>query len=444
MTLRAQVEHKTLQVIAEVGKIPSVSIECTGSLTDFGLDSLSILVVRETLERVHAVAFSDDTWIGFTCVDEIIDHVVESQGARTGLSAAAPLETGPFPDAIPIGAGRRMNAAGELFEDFEIGMPLTGRMNLAEAPLLKFLGDVRWAHMSALCGEPSKAILNDDGHRLYPTFYYVEMRFPRDRPMASYGENERLTAACTLHRFGGALLDGITYLLPQERGGADEIPYRSADEALAAGVPSVRLSNIFVMQFDGSEWLKKSRPANRGFRRITETAVAPETFAVMKRVQEAGTFGVPADTCFSLNEEPIHVEYDIIPDRDLNGAGLVYFANYPMFLDIAGRRALAEAKHPLPREMLDRRTLVHRKSAYLSNAGADDTIDIYVKPWLENPFVLDHGATGMEPIRLFLEYRMVRRSDGRVMIVSMAEKMIFGMPVEELPFFDELRKAGLS
>jgi hypothetical protein len=36
-----------------------------------------------------------------------------------------------------------------------------------------------------------------------------------------------------------------------------------------------------------------------------------------------------------------------VPDRDLNGAGLVYFANYPMFLDICERDVLASARRAL-------------------------------------------------------------------------------------------------
>ena len=37
----------------------------------------------------------------------------------------------------------------------QIGMPLTGRNNLAETPLLQYLGDQRWRHVSRVLDVPS-------------------------------------------------------------------------------------------------------------------------------------------------------------------------------------------------------------------------------------------------------------------------------------------------
>jgi probable biosynthetic protein (TIGR04098 family) len=57
-------------------------------------------------------------------------------------------------------------------------MPLTGRNNLAETPLLQYLGDQRWRHVSDLIGIPSRDIVDEAGERLYATFFYVEIEFP--------------------------------------------------------------------------------------------------------------------------------------------------------------------------------------------------------------------------------------------------------------------------
>jgi probable biosynthetic protein (TIGR04098 family) len=37
------------------------------------------------------------------------------------------------------------------------------------------------------------------------------------------------------------------------------------------------------------------------------------------------------------------IEHAINPDRDLNGVGLVYFANYVAFMDLAERKTLQDA-----------------------------------------------------------------------------------------------------
>jgi hypothetical protein len=46
----------------------------------------------------------------------------------------------------------------------------------------------------------------------------------------------------------------------------------------------------------------------------------------------------------------------------------------------------------------------------------------------------------MSPVRLFLDYQMFRRSDGRKIIISSAEKVIFGMTLEEAGLLDPLRE----
>jgi hypothetical protein len=58
--------------------------------------------------------------------------------------------------------------------------------------------------------------------------------------------------------------------------------------------------------------------------------------------------------------------------------------------------------------------------------------------WIKNPFAAQGPAPEMGPIRLFSNQRMYRQSDSRLMMVSTAEKLIFGTAAEELPFFSEL------
>jgi hypothetical protein len=83
---------------------------------------------------------------------------------------------------------------------------------------------------------------------------------------------------------------------------------------------------------------------------------------------------------------------------------------------------------------------VRRESAYLGNAHQSDSIDVWADAWIENPFLSGHPAPEMSPVRLFLNFQMFRRSDGRKIIVSTAEKVIFGMTLEEAGLLDSLRE----
>lgn len=416
------VAEQVKAIVAEMAKPPGVELDLTQWVTEYGVDSLALLVLRETVERTFGIHLADDVWVGFRSIGDLIDYVGAQARADTARPAPAASNGG-----MPAGPGWRLDPSGMLYDDIEIGMPMTGLNNLAESPLLKHLGDRLWTHMSALSGVPSRLLVDEDGHRLYPTFFYVEVAFPPERPMASYGENDRLAVAATLARFGGGMLDGVFYLMPPGRPQNGAPPFTGLEAAVAAGVPAVRLCTVFVKQFSGAEWLKRSRPVNPGFAQVPESAEPPDTTATVKQASTDGRFAAPGPTYVPMTDGPVRVEYRLVPDRDLNGAGLVYFANYPLFLDICEREALGSAALPLSEDHLDRRSLVRRRSAYLNNASARDTLVVEVEPWVENP----GAASGRTPIRLFVNCRMSRKSDGRLMMVSTAEKLISGHGLDE-------------
>ena len=140
-----------------------------------------------------------------------------------------------------------------------------------------------------------------------------------------------------------------------------------------------------------------------------------------------------------LTKGPVRAEYRLVPDRDVNGVGLIYFANYPVFLDICERQILAGTELPFTDDLLDRRTPIRRRIAYLSNASGRDTLDIEIEAWIENPFALAHPQPEAASIRLLASYRMYRRSDRRLMMAATAQKTITGCTAGALPFFDKLR-----
>src|SRR5262245_7419144 len=112
-----------------------------------------------------------------------------------------------------------------------------------------------------------------------------------------------------------------------------------------------------------------------------------------------------------MTDGPVQQEYGLVPDRDLNGAGLVYFANYPIFFIICERSVLSTARLPLSERLLDRRTLVRRQSAYLNNASSTDTLRIEIEPWIhERELAPVRGAETVD-LRFHINGRMYRRSD---------------------------------
>jgi probable biosynthetic protein (TIGR04098 family) len=396
MSSPASAEAELRALIAELTRERPERIDLSVAMERQGLDSLQLIILRERLETSLAVVFTDEEWMALDTPASVLARVRSQTG--TAGSAASPWARA----------------------DLEIGMPLTGRNNLAETPLLQYLGDQRWRHISEVMGVPSRDIVDEAGARLYATFYYVELAFPPDRPMASFGENDRLTVLSSMARYGTSMLDGISYLLPQ---GTDSVPFTTVQQAVDAGVPAARLSNIFVRQFVGAQWLKKGRPAHPHFSRIPALPDPPDSYEATKAAERSGTFEAAGPGWTPMTDGPVPCEYRLIPDRDLNGAGLVYFANYPMFLDICEREVLASGSVPLPHDLIDRRTVVRRRIAYLNNAASRDTLRIELEPLIR---VDDSG------LRLRVNARMFRRSDERLMMVSTVEKIVPAAAIEEV------------
>lgn len=445
-----EIASELLHLLSDASRRPVTKLEDQAWLDAYGLDSLQFLVFRERLERTFGIHIPDRDWLRMRSFAALMRFVAEAAaraprgpslegigtvpGAAT-LSRSATVRNAGAPERIvssehPVSGPRLVG--GVYYDDIEIGMPLTGRFNLAEGPLLQRVGDLRWRHISAMMGVPSREIRDEDQDRLYPTFFYVEMSFPANRPMGAWGENDRVRACSTLRRYGASMLDGLCFLLSPDHEESSDAPFCEMAAAVNGGVPVVRLSNIFVKQFAGAEWLKKSRPLHDGFLRIPEADVAPDSYEIVKAAERAGRFLAPEAGWTPLTAGPVRVSYALVPDRDLNGAGLVYFANYPVFLDICERQVLEDALIPIPGALVDRRTLIRRRSAYLNNASSRDTLDIDVEPWLVTSSDKAAADLDRQPLRLVTNFRMSRRSDGRLMMVSTAEKVVANASIGDI------------
>ena len=435
-----QIEHRIRTLLERILEMRLESVAPNAHLmNDLGADSWQYLEFRNEIETAFGITIPDFDVDRLSTMEDcarLVSELLEGENAEGSSTQPAGLR-GPR----PWKGGTYQGADGALFTDLEVGMALTGRNHLAESPLLKFVGEIRWNHIAHFAGVPSRKLCDETGERLYATFYYVETLFPNQTPMAAFGENDRFTVVSTLRSFGNSILDGFHFLYPAGWPEQKKIPLLNGAQAAEMGIPYVRTSNIFVKMLQGASWLKKSRPAQRGMDEIARLAEVPDSYLRIKKAEQEDRFRLPPGTASALTPGKVKVEYQIEPDRDLNGVGLLYFANYPMILDIAERKCLREqARLPLSDDLLDLRTLVRRESAYLGNAHQSDSIDVWADAWIENPFLSGHPAPEMSPVRLFLNFQMFRRSDGRKIIVSTAEKVIFGMTLEEAGLLDSLRE----
>lgn len=433
------IKTKLLSISADIANVKLSEISADNSLRQIGIGSLQAVELREAIERSFNLYITDDVWFNLTSEGETLSTIAEYIKKEASDGAVRQTVTNPpsTVDHAKESSAVTLLPNSLIAATIEIGMPLTGRNRLAEGPLLQWLGDLRWKHMCRIAEVKSKNIVDDQGNRLYPTFFNVETKFPDSCPMAYFGENDCFQIIGELKRFGTSMLDGHFFLFPEGISVDETVVHDPHEDVLRRGIAIVRFSNIFVLQFNGAEWLKKGRPANPGFKKIRELSEPPSSYDWMKTAEGEVTSPVVPVRYMPLTVQPVCFEYCLVPDRDLNGAGLVYFANYPVFLDICERKYLETCSYLFDEALINSRTLVTRRSAYFNNASAKDILDIEISAYVENPHMSGCKNPELAPIRLLLHHRMIRRSDKRLMMISISEKVIYEKYAEDLPFFDK-------
>jgi probable biosynthetic protein (TIGR04098 family) len=283
---------------------------------------------------------------------------------------------------------------------FELGMPHLGRNNLSESALFKVLGHHRWMQIQRLGGVPTSEIRDDAGERLYATFFFLELRFPQFAPLSAFGENSSLSFNADLSHYQKVYLDG---------------------RYVVDGQPDswVRCSNVFIYQERGPSKLSLSVPTTMDFTRIRALEEQPDSLTLCRQARVEGCFWPvdPRDTpVFDGRREFM---YRIDADRDLNGAGLVYFANFVAFLDLAEREILSGLPHPVPVSLLDGRSTYLRRIGYFGNAQATDRLKISLVARSR----LVELRNGVRIVDFAFDHKILRMSDGKEIVLSSCRKV---------------------
>jgi probable biosynthetic protein (TIGR04098 family) len=286
-----------------------------------------------------------------------------------------------------------------------LGMPHTQAGGLSEVALLAHVGDLRWLDVGAATGLPASAQRDADGHAVYASFYFVDLDGFPETGLGVFGPGDEIEVVSTLRRFGRSMLDGEHALY-----GAGALPAELP--AALPPAPRVRLSNVFVREGAGTHDLRVTTPANALIEGIPASAVEADSYRLIKEARERGSFFAAPEGAHPLWQGAREVAYEINADRDVNGVGLVYFANYVAFMDFAERRALEDAGAYAPAALDGRRTL-RRRIGYYGNAERHDVLLVDVE-----------ALTLPAPGRLLLHHRVRRRGDGRLIAVSSVEKRL--------------------
>lgn len=296
-----------------------------------------------------------------------------------------------------------------------LGLPHTNHQGLAEHLLLQWAGHYHWTSLARAIGTPLSALRTASGHEVYATFYFVEERFPDQALPDMFQLDDRLQFAVFLRAYKGISVETKIVFdhADRLRDWIATSPASLSDEAARAH-PFVRMATIFITPETGNSRLKVASPAGIDFSRIAALPNDDNPYQLTRLAREMGTLGLTADPWTAVTPLDGHESvYAIDIDRDTNGAGLFYFANYVTVMDRAERAALIAARH-CSSDAIAGRCVEHRRIAYFGNVSTSDSIRTRV-------FAFQRPD---DPSRVALRYEMRRDEDGELICLSEAVKKL--------------------
>jgi probable biosynthetic protein (TIGR04098 family) len=283
-----------------------------------------------------------------------------------------------------------------------LGMPHTNHQGFAEPLALAQLAHLYWASIAQAIGRPLSALRSAAGEKVYATFYFIEERFPEHVMLDTFNVDDRLAIVVSLRAFKSMAIEGqISF------GDACRPRGKKPEE-----LPRVRFASIFITPSAGNNALRIAIPADTDFTSIPPLPTHDNPYHLTKQAEASGHVGLLGAEWTPIPGSTLEECLPVDPDRDSNGAGLVYFANYLAFMNSAERAAMRHAG--CPESDILHRAVRARRIAYYGNAGLMGRL---------RTRVVAFRASG-RPRELGFRYDIRRDEDGALICLSDVVKML--------------------
>ncbi|MEV4370227.1 LnmK family bifunctional acyltransferase/decarboxylase [Nonomuraea sp. NPDC049637] len=244
------------------------------------------------------------------------------------------------------------------------------------------IGDWTWEAVAAACGTNVHRARTADGDPAYLSFYYYRVRGGKVVHPHGLTFGDELQVDSRVFQFGSQSVLTLHRLAPLALG----LAATPLDPAEMYELPHPDC--MYVENFN--RWVTRGRPAsNRGLAQVVPpdfvfaglprlpNDYSPRT--LVGRARGAGSFCAPAPPGYAMAGPEHTFEYTLDVTRDINGAGLVYFASYFSIFDSALLR-LWRSLGRADEQFLQRR-VIDQKVGYFGNADPGAVFAIAVRRW---------------------------------------------------------------
>lgn len=319
----------------------------------------------------------------------------------------------------------------DTWNDFEllVQMPhMAPGEKLSEVEFLKQLAAWQWEAIARALKQRPPQLANAQGERLYGSVIDVELHLGPGHSMEHFGEDVRVHVRNRVRFYAKKFVEGLFLIddrpIPDEE--TDAI--RTREDLRRRPGSWACMTNAFIARAGSNVRLKVFRPVGVDDPDVPEMRETPLGIVEQGRVQASGEMEPLPDTPSAAHpledrrpQDRIH--YHIVPESDLNGASLVYFARYEAMMNYGLRRFLCEhLEHPVSTELVSCLSTEHRRAYFFANAAPTDVVDVRVQAWLLPPGTFEPRAprgTYRVPLQLLFRIDLYRCSDNMLMASSL-------------------------
>ncbi|PWT89947.1 MAG: hypothetical protein C5B54_08090 [Acidobacteria bacterium] len=314
--------------------------------------------------------------------------------------------------------------------EFTVGMPHMVPGKLSEVELLKVLGACQWDSISSLLGQRSNEIVNAFEERLYASFINIELQFKNDQGQDNFDEGAHVFIKNGVSVYAKKFIEGFSVFSTSAIAEDSVKTISKREDLLQSDHSWAYLTNAFVTRAAGNSRLKVFEPQAMKTRDIPAADALPAGIAEHEKVQFNGKIDgfAQAEQHITL---PVRntdaIQYKIVPESDLNGASLLYFARYVAMMNYAERIFLTERMlPPLTTQLVFALSTESRRIFYFANADPNDVVNILVKGAVIKDDAPVRQSSGKQrpPITFIFEFTLYRASDNNLMAISCVKKSL--------------------
>jgi probable biosynthetic protein (TIGR04098 family) len=303
---------------------------------------------------------------------------------------------------------------------------------LSEVEFLKMLAAYQWEAIARALHRRPPELMNSANERLYGSVIDVELHLGERHSMEILGEDVAIKLRNRVRFFAKKFVEGLFVIDDQEIPDSLLAKIETRKDLRAYQGSWACMTNAFIARGGSNVKLKVFKPVGADDRDVPELGETPLGIVEQGRVQRTGEIeplaGDPAAALHLPVKSDAPVRYQIVPESDLNGASLVYFARYEAMMNYGERLFLSDRLAlPFSTELISYLSTEHRKAYFFANATPTDHVDIRVDARVLPPGSFADPPAGQPyrtPLKMVFRIDLWRGSDNVLMASSLVRKSL--------------------